>query len=168
MSAINAYGIYNNSSIAIDLENISTKNANVALSLVSENQAVFNNETFVNGTLIFNGQNVGINIANIKSDVLDLKNKDDSIDSSINDLQFKDIQHDNSIGTLNTSLGGVQTQVGALETLTVKHTTDISALGVTAAANAGGLATVTTGLATTNVEVAKKINKSSLNPSLKV
>ena len=53
MSAINAYGIYNNSSIAIDLENISTKNANVALSLVSENQAVFNNETFVNGTLIF-------------------------------------------------------------------------------------------------------------------
>jgi len=161
MSAINAYGIYNNSSIAIDLENISTKNANVALSLVSENQAVFNNETFVNGTLVLNGQNVGINIANIKSDVLDLKNKDDSIDSSINDLKFKDIQHDNSLGTLNTSLGAVQTQVGALETLTVKHTADISALGVTVAANTGGLATVTTGLATTNVEVAKKINKSS-------
>ena len=83
-----------------------------------------------------------------------------NLSDEIFELKKKDISHDYSISSIDTSLGTIQGQIGALDAFTIAHSEQISVLQATDIALAGSIATNATGILTLGLN---KLDKSSLD-----
>ena len=76
--------------------------------------------------------------------------------NEIDALKQKDLSHDGSISSINSTIGTLQGQIGALDTLTIAHSEQISILQATDIALSGSVAGLT---ATTVLLANDKVNK---------
>ena len=95
--------------------------------------------------------------SNINNDLIDFRS---NTSNEIDALKQKDLSHDGSISSINSSIGTLQGQIGALDALTIVHSEQISILQATDIALSGSVAGLT---ATTVLLANDKVNKTSLD-----